>query len=50
MKGATVDPVAGRGVFDTRSVEHLSHGVVALLNHRKIHHWHGVHLGSIEHK
>jgi hypothetical protein len=50
MKGATIDPVAGGGVFDGGSVEHLSDGVVALLNHRKIHQWHGVLLGSVEHE
>ena len=50
MKRAAVDPTADRGVFDRRFVEHLSHGVVALLNHRQIHQWHGVLLGSVEHK
>jgi hypothetical protein len=50
VKGPSVDPVAGRGVFDRGSVEHLPHGVVALLNHRQIHQWHGVLLGSAEHK
>ena len=50
MKGAAVDAVAGRGVFDGRPFEHLPHGVVALLNHRQIHQWHGVLLGSVEHK
>jgi hypothetical protein len=50
MEGAAVDPVADRGVFDRRSLEHLSDGVVALLNHRQIHQWHGVLLGSVEHK
>jgi hypothetical protein len=33
VKGSSVDPVAGRGVFDGRSVQHLSDGVVSLLNH-----------------
>ena len=32
------------------SIEHLSDGIVTLLNHRKIHHWHGVLLGSVEHE
>ena len=50
MEGAAIDPVAGGGVLDTRSVEDVSHGVIALLNHRQIHHWHGVLLGSTEHK
>ena len=50
VKGAPIDAVAGGGVFDGGPVEHLSDGVVALLNHRKIHQWHGVLLGSTEHK
>ncbi len=49
MKGAAVDAVAGCCVFDARPIEHLSHGVVALLNHRKLHQ-HVVLLGSVEHK
>jgi hypothetical protein len=32
------------------AIEHLFHGVVALLNHRQIYQWHGVLLGSVEHK
>jgi hypothetical protein len=50
VKGPSVDPVADRGVLDGGSVEHLPHGVVALLNHGQIHQWHGVLLGSVEHK
>jgi hypothetical protein len=50
VKGAAVDAVAGRGALDRGSIEHLSDRVVALLNHRKIHQWHGVLLGSAEHK
>jgi hypothetical protein len=50
VKCAAVDPVPGRGVFDRRSVEHLLDRVVALLNHRQTHQWHGVLLGSGEHK
>jgi hypothetical protein len=50
VKSATVDAVADGGVFDRGSIEHLSDRVVALLNHRKIHQWHGVLLGSGEHK
>jgi hypothetical protein len=45
-----VDPVAGRGVFCRGAVEDLSAGVVALLNHGKLHQRHGVLLGSGEHK
>jgi hypothetical protein len=50
VKRPAVDPVVDRGVLHGRPVEHLPHGVVALLNHRKIHEWHGVLLGSVEHK
>ena len=50
VKGPAVDAVADGGVFDRRPVEHLSDRVVALLNHRKIHQWHGILLGSAEHK
>jgi hypothetical protein len=50
VKGPAVDPEAGGGVFDRRSVQDLPNGVVALLNHRQIHQWHGVLLGSAEHK
>src|SRR5918992_2439019 len=45
VKSPSVDAVADRGVFDRRSVEHLPHGVVALLNHRQIHQRHGALLG-----
>jgi hypothetical protein len=45
-----IDAIRGRGVLDCRSVEHLSDGVIALLNHREIHQWHSVLLGSVEHK
>jgi hypothetical protein len=37
VKGSSVDPMAGGDVFDGGTVEHLSDGVVALLNHRKLH-------------
>jgi hypothetical protein len=37
MKGPSIDPVADRGVLDGGPVEHLSHRVIALLNHRRIH-------------
>lgn len=50
MKSAAIDSIAGGGVFDGGPVEHLPHGVVALLNHGQIHQWHGVLLGSVEHK
>ncbi|HYN37167.1 MAG TPA: hypothetical protein VEV82_09365 [Actinomycetota bacterium] len=50
MKRPAIDPIADRCVFDAGSVQHLSDRVVALLNHRQIHQWHGVLLGSTEHK
>jgi hypothetical protein len=50
VKGPAVDPVAGRGVGDGGAVEHLFDGVVALLNHRKLHQHDHVLLGSVEHK
>ena len=50
MKGPSVDPVASRDVFDAGTVEHLSDGVVALLNHRKLHQHDQILLGSVEHK
>ena len=36
MQRVAIDPVADGGVFDRGSVEHPSHGVVALLNHQQI--------------
>ncbi len=50
VKRPAIDPVAGGGVFDSRPVQNLSYGVVALLNHRQIHQWQGALLGSTEHK
>ncbi len=57
MNGSAVDPVAGgdvcdRGtdVCDRGTVEHLPDGVVALLNHRKLHQHDEVLPGSGEHK
>jgi len=46
-----VDPVAAGDVGDGGSrVECLSHGQVALLNHRKLHKHAGILLGSVEPK
>jgi hypothetical protein len=50
VKGPSVDPVASRDVFDAGTVEHLPDGIVALLNHRKLHQHDGLLLGSVEHK
>ena len=50
VQGPSVDPVASCGVGDGGAVEHLSDGVVALLNHRKLHQHDGLLLGSVEHK
>jgi len=50
VEGTSVDPVAGGHVGDGGTVEHLSHGVVALLNHGKLHQHDQILLGSVEHK
>ncbi|HEX2100985.1 MAG TPA: hypothetical protein VHF69_09990 [Candidatus Synoicihabitans sp.] len=50
VQSPAIDAVADRSVFDGGSIEDLSDGVVALLNHRKIRQWHDVLLGSGEHK
>jgi hypothetical protein len=50
VEGAAVDPVAGGDVGDRSAVEHLSDGVIALLNHRELHQHCEILLGSSEHK
>ncbi len=50
MKGPSVDPIAGGHVGDGSTVEPLSYGVAALLNHRKLHQHDHVLIGSVEHK
>jgi hypothetical protein len=50
VKGPSVDPVAGGDFGDGGAVEYLPDGVVALLNHRKLHQHDDILLGSVEHK
>ncbi len=50
VDGPSVDAVAGGDIGHRGALEHVSHGVVALLNHRKLHQHAHVLLGSAEHK
>jgi hypothetical protein len=50
VNGPAIDPMAGCDIGDRGPFEHLPDGVVALLNHRKLHQHDHVLLGSVEHK